>query len=692
MTDKRASRLAWTIWVASMVLVVTTVGLLVENGFALPEGSFGVPGFSAIIGLTFSTVGALVASRRKGNPIGWIFCALGLAASLQEFAQQYATYAFFFADRKLPAAELAAWFPSWVWVPATGMATTFVFLLFPDGRLLSRRWKLVMWLGIFGIFTGSASFAFTPGPLENFRQIDNPLGVDGITFISGQIGLGVYGLAAILSSACLVLRYRRSQGDERLQLKWFATAAVFVALSLAVTSVFAEKAPKSLELVVVLSFLSLPIAAGIAILRHRLFEIDVVINKAVVYGLLLVAIVGVYAGLVVGVSALVNAGTGQSLPLSIAAATIIAIAFDPARKRIQRFADRIVYGHRLSPYQAMAELSQLFSSLMTGELTVRESLGPMAESLAKGLSTARTKVRVILGSGEELALTFPADAPDEFDKVMAVRDGQHTIGEISVSKKPGESFSPSDEDLLQDLVRQCELAFRNLRLTAELQERLAQISAQAKEIQASRQRIVTAQDGERRRIERDIHDGAQQQLVSMTVKLAMAKTMLSKDVVKADGLLDQLKLEVADAVETLRDLARGVFPRVLADEGLCPALRAHIAKMQIDATVLGDDQARFDPEVEANVFFSVREALQNASKHAGGAAVVVRIDTARSELVFSVEDRGPGFDPRVVKRGSGLQNMSDRIEALGGTMKLVSAPGAGTSIEARIPAKALQTH
>ncbi|MGH2706413.1 MAG: sensor histidine kinase, partial [Actinomycetota bacterium] len=203
-------------------------------------------------------------------------------------------------------------------------------------------------------------------------------------------------------------------------------------------------------------------------------------------------------------------------------------------------------------------------------------------------------------------------------------------------------------------------------------------------------RIVAAQDAERRRMERDIHDGAQQQLVAMAVKLGLARALLGRDRLRAGAMLEELRSQASEAIETLRDLARGIYPPLLADQGVAAALRGHLAKVGIAASV--EDRlegARFDPQVEAAVYFCVREAIQNASKHAPGAALSIRLGAEGGELSFEVEDAGPGFDASSSRRGSGTQNMADRIEALGGSLRIESEPGKGTRVAGRVPARAL---
>lgn len=309
----------------------------------------------------------------------------------------------------------------------------------------------------------------------------------------------------------------------------------------------------------------------------------------------------------------------------------------------------------------------------------------LAEAAAKGVDGVRSRVRLFLPHGQETCYLWPPETPEEasFDRTVTVVHQGEEVGDISVAKAEGATLTDEEQRLLEDLGSQAALALRNLKLTSELEERL-------EELQASRQRIVTAQDQERRRVERDIHDGAQQQLVALAINLGLAKALVAEDPSEAERVLEQLKVDAREALETLRDLARGLFPPLLVDSGVVVALRAHIDKMGLDAEVhdsLGD--ARFDPRVEAAVYFCCREALQNASKHAPGAEVSVRLAVQDGWLGFSVTDNGPGFDASAVRAGSGLGNLADRVEALGGHFEFRSAPGQGTTIAGQVPAHAL---
>ncbi|HEX2267309.1 MAG TPA: GAF domain-containing sensor histidine kinase, partial [Actinomycetota bacterium] len=277
---------------------------------------------------------------------------------------------------------------------------------------------------------------------------------------------------------------------------------------------------------------------------------------------------------------------------------------------------------------------------------------------------------------EETAGTIPS-LPG-FDRTAPVIHRGELLGALGASKPPNEPFTPAEEKLLADLASQAGLVIRNVRLTSELMANL-------EELRASRQRLVTAQDDERRRLERNIHDGAQQQLVALSVKIRLASAMLDRDAEKTRQLLTELQAETTDAQENLRDLARGIFPPLLADQGLEAALDSQLRKVPLPVSLATDGVGRYPKEVESAVYFSCLEALQNVSKYANAGEAMISLSEENGSLVFSVQDDGVGFDPAKVKKGSGLQNISDRLEAIGGKLEIQSAPGSGTTLTGRIP-------
>ena len=622
----------------------------------------------ALMSISFSTVGALIVARRPENRIGWIFCFIGALWTLGMFGDAYDEHP------SLPGAEFSAQ-PSGGWVFAVGPAATFMLLLFPDGRLLSRRWRPVAWLA--GISIIAVAIA---------------LSLEDAGYVTGGIaGLAIAALlaSALASVASLVVRFRRSRGLERQQLKWFTSAAALT-IVLWLAAIPEWEGAEVVRSAFLASMALIPVAAGIAILRYRLYDIDVVINKAVVFGALAAFITAVYVAIVVGVSALVGTAGDPNLVLSIAATAVVAVAFQPARERAQRFANRLVYGKRATPYEVLAEFSGQAAATVASE----EVLPKIARTIAEGTGAARSDVWVRSGSELRLAASWPdppVDTPRKIaladgrfptlpgaDRAVPVRHQDELLGALAIAKPRGESLTPADDKLLNDLAAHAGLVLRNVGLTAELLARL-------EELRASRQRLVAAQDEERRRLERNLHDGAQQHLVGLKVKLNLAARQAGET--PLNDALVSLQADADAAIETLRDLARGIYPPLLAEEGLAVALEAHSRKSPVTVTVEADGIRRYPQDAEAAVYFCCLEALQNVAKYSAASHAVLRLSEPSGDLVFEVADDGAGFDPATTARGSGLQNMTDRIEALGGTLEVTSTPGRGTTVTGSIPAR-----
>jgi signal transduction histidine kinase len=420
-----------------------------------------------------------------------------------------------------------------------------------------------------------------------------------------------------------------------------------------------------------------------------------VLTRLVVLGTLAAFIGLAYLVLPVGVGTLL--GTGPSTVLSVAATTVVALGFARVRTWAERTAQRLVYGARSTPYEVLTELSDR----MAGSYPTTDVLLHMAQILVlgSGAATARVWLRV----GDELvpAASWP-DVPSPIVRstalldnelpplpdahhVLAVRHRGELIGAITVTQHPGSALSPADLRLLDDFASQAGLVLRNVRLTAELATSLEAISAQAAEIRASRRRIVDAQDVERRRVERDIHDGAQQYLVALMVQLRVARRLASQDPDRARAMVADLQRIAREALDTLGDLAQGIHPPVLTEHGLAAALRRQEANPAVKVSVKDRDLSRYPIEVEAAVYFACLEALNNAAKHAPGSNVVVQLFEHDGHIVFSVRDDGSGFDPEESRPGSGLGNMVDRVAALGGTLDITSAPSRGTIVAGRVP-------
>src|SRR5215472_7597960 len=674
LTPRAAFWCALSIWVLTLA---TAGGTLIYNHlYPLPpalqagmgNAANGVAGVMFIGG--FATVGALLIWKRPANPIGWLMSATGLCFVLGTTGVLL-----------LQFPEHRAW-GNWtgsLFLLSIGFAV-FALLLFPTGSLPSRRWRPVAWAA--GVAMVAWALGNTFAPVSASGNSPSPLAVAGpagqFFSILGRIGLSLVlaaGAAAVIS---LVFRYRRASTVEREQLKWLVYAGgLIVAAALATAPIEkllgpGSSAANNLENAVTTGTVALvPVAIGIAIFRYHLYDIDVVINKTLVYGSLAVFITGVYV-----------------------ATAVVAIAFQPVRAWVQRLANRLVYGRRATPYQVLAD----FAGRMAGAYAAEDLLPRMARILAEG--TGATRADVWLKSGDTFhdgaawpadALPLPparataADVPAyaAADRILPVRYQGEVLGALSVSKRPGESLTPTEDRLLADLAAQVGLVLKNAGLREQLLARL-------EEIRASRQRLVAAQDAERRRIERNIHDGAQQQLVALAIKLSITESMIGTDVDGEREMLAELRQDAAGAVEDLRDLARGIYPPLLATMGLTAALEAQARKAPMPTSVTADGVGRYPQDVEAAVYFCVLEALQNVAKYAGATRAEVKLAGSGDDLRFEVTDDGAGFDPQSRGYGTGLQGMADRLHAYGGSLDVRSAPSAGTTIAGRFPCRVLE--
>lgn len=382
--------LAWSVWALSVASAALGLVFLYLNGSFAPlfDESLGV---DAVIAVAYPTVGAIIASRRPGNPIGWIFCLVGLSLGITIFASEYAVYALVTEPGVLPAGVLAAWLGTWIWVPGIVLGLTFLLLLFPHGRLPSRRWRPVAWISTGATAFGVAILMVLPWdrlslglPAENPFEVEGAQSIEVAAFAT-WISLGIATMA--LSVFALILRFSRSRGVERQQLKWFVYAGALTVVLFFLPLIPALSALGSFLQLVAAPFL--PVAAGLAILRHRLYDVDVLINRTLVYGTLTASLVLVYLGGVVGSQYLLRALTGQESQLAVVASTlVIAALFNPLRRRIQELVDRRFYRRKYDAAKTLESFSgRLRDAADPGRLeadllsVVRETVQPEHLSL-----------------------------------------------------------------------------------------------------------------------------------------------------------------------------------------------------------------------------------------------------------------------------------------------------------------------
>src|SRR5215471_9713127 len=672
----RAVTARWVAYViggGSIALIIGAVVLTYLDRHASVPAGQNTWGFSYAFGeavnIAVPAVGLVLASRRPANRIGWLFLTAGAALGLSGFLNAYGLRALRAAPGSLPAAQAGMWLANWVWVIPFA-ALTFLFLLFPTGQLRSARWRPVAWYvgGSLALVEIAALVVATLGWSRPFSPPGSSINVP----------VAIILLAAMLVSVvALTVRFARSVGEERLQLKWFAAAALLVVATFIASAVTNSPVVDVLQN---LAFLCLWVSVGIAVLKYRLYEIDIVISRTVLYGSLAVFITAVYVGLVAGVGTLV--GNRRSALLSALAAAIVAVAFQPLRHRAARLANRVVYGRRATPYEVLSD----FSRRVGGAYSSQDVLPQMAHIVAAG--TGAEEVVIWLRVGDELHAATSSSGPSADGAVLRI-DGDAMpalpgadvsvpvvhqgglLGAISIRMPRAEPLRPAGEHLVTDLASQAGLVLANAGLIENLR--------------SSRQRLVTAQDEARRRLERNIHDGAQQDLVALTIKLGLAEVTLDEDTEETRQILQQLRGDAAGALENIRDLARGIYPPLLADMGLVAALSAQAGKFPFPVTVQAHGIGRSAQDAEAAVYFCCLEALQNTSKYASATEACVTLHAQNGSLRFITSDDGAGYDSRHTPMGSGLRNMADRLAALGGRLDIRSAPGSGTTVSGRLP-------
>ena len=622
-------------------------------------------------------VGALLWYRRVGGVLGLLFIATGAFVVASTVLGGYADLA---RVRALPAGDWAAW--AFQWSLGGAFVLFLILQLFPTGRPLSPRWRPLVWLTIVaGVASGiGPALGPTTDFARNFPAATHP--VNALPTSTADVLSNIAGLLVtvsfLASAVSMVIRYRRSVGEERAQMKWFAAAAVVAAVGFVIGLVTLHDDP-AIAFAVLAPLI--PIAAGIAIVKYRLYDIDVVISKTLVVALLAVFISVVYVAIVVGLGVLVPDG---ELALSIGATAVVALLFQSARDRAQTLANRLVFGARATPYEVMAG----FATRMADSLSIDEVLPQMAEAAGRGVGATHASVRVLLPNGERLE-TWPTDDAVERDATTfpVVYHGED-VGEIGVEKPRGEPLTHAEEELLRDLAGQAGLALHNVRLNEELAIRLIELDEQAAALRLSRERLVTARDAQRRGLQRDIHEGPEHELRLIRQRLDTVEALAARDPAAAGTELDALGERSNATLDTLRDLARGIFPPLLADQGIVPALEAHIRKVGAGAIVAAQEgfaARRFDADIEACVYFCCLQAIQNVVRHAGKASAVVSLGVDEGGLWCTIQDDGTGYDPATIERGMGLDIMQDRVDALDGSLLTTSARGAGTTVRIHLP-------
>ncbi len=709
MSRRTAALLAWSLWAVCVVLVTLALVLDFITDQSVMDFYAGErydPGFALLTGvlsLAYPTVGALIVSRLPANPIGWIFSGLGLVYDAEHFATAYADYALL-QNVALPWGEYAAWFSTWIGFvyPTLGV---FLLLLFPSGRLPSRRWRIVAWAALLGAALTALGDAFMPGGLFTHYYVENPFGIVGV--IGGKLTTYAFfgvsrdlGHALLLASnfvalLSLILRLRHARGNERQQLKWFLFAAVPLTVFLSVFELMIVanfttdpgcnfcyalwEVFRAVRYVSVLALLVVPVFTYIAILRYRLYDIDVVINRTLVYGALTACIVGIYVLAVVALGALFQ--TQGNLAVSLTATGLVAILFQPLRGRLQRSVNRLMYGERDDPYAVTSRLGRRLEAAIEPEAV----LSTVTETISQALKVPYVAILLKEGEGYRIAAAYGSPMGDS--EALPLVYQREEIGRLLISPRaPGEEFSAADHRLLEDLARQAEVAVHATRLTADLQR--------------SRERLVATREEERRRLRRDLHDGFGPTLASLGLGLNVARKLVANERLQdADGVLDRLEQETEETVADVRRLIYDLRPPALDDLGLVAAFRqqaeSHGFVIEGSNNKVGsvlffleapEELPSLPAAVEVAAYRIAQEALTNVARHARARTcrVQLSVDRASARLKLEITDDGVGM-PEGRRAGVGLSSMHERAEELGGTCVVERAPTGGTRVLARLP-------
>ncbi|MGA7759603.1 MAG: ATP-binding protein [Ilumatobacteraceae bacterium] len=635
---------------------------------------------------TYLLVGGLIVLRR-GNNVGLLLVAYG---SLWSVGKAGLVTAETLADAgRIGAASWAALVGMVAISPGSWLIAA-TWLVFPDGRprtTVDRR--LLRGSGSLAALAVVLTVFATPQVLPESDSYPHPLvgeQLADVLYVAVNVLFLLFFLFTIFVAARLVVRGRHGDPIERRQVGWIAVAVIgnitILMANVAIAPLGTED--NSFLLIDSVAVVLIPLAVGVAIMRYRLYEIDRIISRSVTYGALAIFIGGVYVAIVVGLGAFLGGDTGFGL--SIAATALVAIAFQPMRRSVERWANRLVYGERTTPHEILVQFSHRSSELSDVEL-----IDQAPKLIVDGTGAATAALWVRSAGGFRTASTWPPDTTErsladgaefvdpEADRSWPVLHDGELLGGISLTKEEGEAVTAAESALLDDLAAGLGLALRNTRLTAELRRQIA-------ELEASRERVLAAADAARRDLENTLDSGPQQQLVALKVKLGPTRKRAEQlGATKTAALLTQLEQQAGEAIAAVREFASGIYPPLLEAEGLAVAIGQQARTSALPVSVRANDVGRYPREVESAVYFTVLEALQNTTKYASANSATVSLTAVNGTLAFEITDDGHGFDTATVGRGSGLDGIADRLDTVGGSFTISSDPGRGTTIAGIVP-------
>lgn len=651
--------------VAASVVAVTVASWVLALVLGASGGHLAdaLSGSSAVV---FAVVGALVVWQRPGNGMGPLFCAGALSLTVLGVGGMYARYAAAHPSAGLPAGVFISWLADAAALPTVGIFAAIIPQLFPNGRPLSRRWRPTLWAGWTFVVLATVGNAFTAQKLESVPGRDNPYAVSGLhglwaALIAVSAPLGLLALSAGLVT--LVMRWRRSGGDERQQLKWFIAGISLLPVPL----LLHDAMPVFSDVMISIAFLVIPALLGVAVLRYRLYDLELVVRRAAAYTVVSALVAGIYLAIVAVVEAAVGGRATQAE--HVIAAVLAAAAFQPLRALVQRTVDEVFYGDRLRPYEAMNRIGRQLEHAVVPDTV----LPGVVAAVTDALRVPYAAVELLDEAGWSMAAEHgrPAGAVEEFPMTYQAE----RVGRLIVSpRSPGQPLDASDRQLLVDLARHVGVAAHAVRASLALQR--------------SRIALVSAREEERRRLRRDLHEGLGPTLAGVTLGLHAARSQVDSAPAEAEHLLETLEAQVEQAVADVRRVVYGLRPPALDEFGLLRALQLQASQLQattpltVDLDLPEQPIGQLPAAIEVAAYRIACEALTNVVRHAGATACTVRVHL-NSALEVDVTDNGRGLPPDH-RAGVGMLGMRERADELGGHLT-ISSDHRGTIVHARLP-------
>lgn len=623
---------------------------------------------AVLVAAVYPLVGTLIVTRQPRNTVGWLLIGIGLVNSLVAIANPWAPIALDLEPGALPGGtpmgQLMAWLADGIWILSHGALVTLVPLLFPDGKLPSKRWRPVLAFNIAAVLVQFAAPLSVVSQIGLRSSYDEFYPDERLAGRLGELGYDLVRAGAVLAIVALVWRLVRMPRDERGPYVWFAAGAIAAGALLVPMDAISD--PLTYEIVRLVSVVTIPIGAAVAIFHHRVYGIDVVVNRALVYGLLTGALAAVYIGAVAAVEQFVSASSSFS---AVTAAGATAIVLSPTRHHVQGAVNRVMYGRRAEPHLVAAAVGSRLEAVASGP----ETLSEVVEDIASALRLPFLALDAITAADARHRLASSGAEPTETERLPLAANGE-LVGELVVGTRRGQSrLSARDRTALREVAPVVAAAVRQIQL--------------AEDLRGARGRLANVLEEERRRIRRDLHDGLGPSLATVVMGLDEAQAVHRTDAERTDRLLRDLKDQTRAAIEDIRSLVYGLRPPALDELGLTAAVRqlvdGTIGRTTIDVTLEAPQTlSRLAAATEVAAYRIVQEALTNVVRHSGASTAYVRLSLTDGALLIEVGDDGHGL-PEPVAPGVGITSMRERVEDIGGTVTFTSAEG--TMVRAHLP-------